>query len=274
MPRDIHHRAIVIYGASSGIGRATALACANAGMRIVAAARRVDRLDNLVSEIRTKGGTCISHRCDVTSVTEVEATFQYALAEFGSVHAVMANAGYAIEGSAPDLPDGDLRSIFETNVFGTMHVIRAALPYFRKHSSGHILITSSCLSRFTLPYYSAYSATKAAQTQIGRSLRLELAPQGIDVSVVHPITTLTEFFEVSAAHSGKRQADMPVHAPGMFIQRPDRVANAVVRCLRRPKAEVWTSHIVRLAAGAMVASPRFHDFCARFGDRGRPAQQT
>lgn len=260
---ELRDRVICIVGASSGIGRATAIECARAGMHVVVAARRLDRLESLAQEVESRGGSALPVACDVQSDEDVAVLFERCMERFGRLDAVIANAGYGHEGSVIELPDEALRGIFEVNFFGTVRVARQAVRIFRRQNRGHLLITSSCLSRFTLPYFAAYSATKAAQTQVGRSLRLELAGEGIEVSVIHPITTTTEFFDAAADASGEARRGVPAHAPRLFVQPPERVARAIVRCLRRPRAEVWTSHITRLVAGAMVAFPRFHDFCMR-----------
>jgi len=260
---DLRDRVICIVGASSGIGHATALECAKAGMHVAVAARRIDRLETLARAIESEGTSALPITCDVLSDAEVAAAIDQCVERFGRLDAVIANAGYGHEGCVVDLADESLRRIFEVNFFGTVRVAREAVRVFRRQQRGHLLITSSCLSRFTLPYYAAYSATKAAQTQVARSLRLELLREQIDVSVIHPITTTTEFHDASADASGTSRRGVPKHAPRMFVQPPERVARAIVRCLRRPRAEVWTSHITRLVAGAMVAFPRFHDFCTR-----------
>jgi short-subunit dehydrogenase len=243
-------------------------------MNLIITARRADRLEQLADQITATGARCIPVTGDISDQPHVNAAVTAATENFGRLDAVLANAGYAVQGNVADLDENAIRAIFEVNFFGTLNVIRAAAPVFRAQRAGHILITSSCLSRFTLPYYSPYTATKAAQTQVARSLRLELQPDNVDVSVIHPITTITEFFEVAATLSGSTDVRRPNHAPGMFVQTPERVAKAIVKCLRRPKAEVWTSHIVRLNAGLMVAFPRFHDYCARFADRDRANRES
>lgn len=261
--KTLRDQVICIVGASSGIGRATALECARAGMHVAVAARRSERLEELVGVIRGEGGDALAIRCDIAQEADTATLMERCVNHFGRVDAVLANAGYGHEGSMVDLPEDALRRIFEVNFFGTVCVAREAVSVFRQQRRGHLLITSSCLSRFTLPYFSAYSATKAAQTHLARALRLELEPQGIDVSVVHPITTRTEFFDVASDAAGSPRRGIPRHSPKLFVQPPERVARAIVRCLRKPTAEVWTSHITRLVAGAMVAFPAFHDFCCR-----------
>ncbi len=259
----LQDRVICIVGASSGIGRATAVECARSGMRVVVAARRVDRLEQLASELSAQGSEALAVQCDVGNDADAGMLLARSIERFGRVDAVLANAGYGHEGSIVDLTDEALRRIFEVNFFGTVRVTRAAVEAFRRRGQGHLLITSSCLSRFTLPYFAAYSATKAAQTHLARALSLELKQEGINVSVIHPITTRTEFFDTASDVAGTDRRGIPKHSPKLFVQPPERVARAIVKCLRKPTPEVWTSHITRLAAGAMVAFPSFHDFCCR-----------
>jgi len=260
---SLQDRVICIVGASSGIGRAVAIQCAQAGMRVVVAARRLDRLEELARELNGAGRQALAVACDIANEADSQSLIDQCVDRFGRVDAVLANAGYLHEGSIVDLSDQALRQIFEVNFFGTVRVARAAVAAFRRQSQGHLLITSSCLSRFTLPYFSAYSATKAAQTHMARALRLELEHEGIEVSVIHPITTRTEFFDTASDVAGERRRGIPKHTPRLLVQTPERVARAIVKCLRKPTPEVWTSHITRLAAGAMVAFPAFHDFCCR-----------
>ena len=126
-------------------------------------------------------------------------------------------------------------------------------------------MTSSAVAKFTLVNFGAYSATKAAQNHVCRALRLELHPHGIEVSSVHPITTRTGFFRRADEYVGQpTEPALPFgRAPAWFTQPPERVAEAIVRCLRRPRPEVWTSFTTRLAAGLMTAFPRMADVIGR-----------
>ena len=159
-----------------------------------------------------------------------------------------------------------MRHIFEVNFFASVdRITLAARRLIDAGRGGHLIMNSSCLAKFTLPHHSAYSATKAAQNHFCRAMRLELAPEGIEVSSVHPITTTTEFFEVSQHLSGNKsfKGVVPDHAPKMFVQPPERVARAIVKCLRKPHAEVWTSFIVRATAGMMTVFPSMFDALMR-----------
>jgi NAD(P)-dependent dehydrogenase (short-subunit alcohol dehydrogenase family) len=198
---------------------------------------------------------------------------------FGRFDAVFANAGYGIRKNLADLEESALREIFEVNFFAANHLLReAAQRLIRARRPGHLLMCSSSVARFTLPEYGAYCATKAAQAHICRAMRMELKPFHIEVSSVHPITTTTEFAEVARRRSGRPPQDPDIihQVPKPFIQSPQRVAQAVVACLRRPRAEVWTSLTVRWLCGAVTAFPWLLDvlLARRIADRaaGSPPQ--
>lgn len=259
MQTNLKSRTVVITGASSGIGAATAIACAEAGMHVVLGARRVDRLEEVAAQVRDLGRNAHVVPGDVTDPGNIEAL----LDATDDVHAVFANAGYGMRrrttNEAPDVH----RAMFDVNYFASVDLARtAAQRWLDAGRGGHILMCSSCLSKFSLPQHGAYSATKAAQNAVCQAMRLEMAGSGIYVSSVHPITTTTEFTFASAERDGRPApaSNRPAHAPGLFVQSPERVARAVVRCLKRPRPEVWTSHIVRIVAGVSTVFPRFGDY--------------
>ncbi len=259
MAIDLQGKPICITGASSGIGLATAVACAQAGMPVVVAARRRDRLDSLVAQIMGAGGSAIAVDLDVCDADACTRMIGTCVDAFGSVHAVFANAGYGVEKPIHAMSDAEVRDIFETNFFGTLNTIRPAIPKMMKAKSGHILLCSSCLSRMSIPFFSAYSATKSAQYHISRAMNLELARYGIRVSSVHPIGTKTEFFDTTAFRSGGDGHELVQHTSEMFVQTPERVARAIVRGLRRPKPEIWTSQFVRYGMTFAEAMPWMTD---------------
>lgn len=274
MPIDLRGRVIAITGASSGIGAETAVACAAAGMHVAIGARRADRLDKVVERIQAAArhahshGKAIAVSMDVTRPEDSRRLLDRAAAELGPVYAVFANAGYSLEQPVADMTDAQMRDIFECNFYGTMNIVRPAVEAFRaapppadRGPRGHILICSSCLAKLPVPLNGAYSATKAAQNHVGRAMRLELAAERIAVSTVHPVGTKTEFFEEMARRSGVPKSVQ--HVPEALMQKPDRVARAIVRCLQRPKAEVWTSLPTRLGMAVCIAFPGIDDFYLR-----------
>lgn len=258
---DLHHKPIAITGASSGIGRATAVACARAGMLVSVMARRSALLDELVGEIESLGGRAMAFPGRVEDPAACETFITKTESELGPLHAVFANAGYGFEKPTWSASEAELREIFEVNFWGSLNTIRPALPGMVERGRGHVLFCSSCLSKLSMPMYGAYSATKACQDHFGRAMRHELRAKGVSVSTVHPIGTRTEFFDTAMKRSGGLRL-MDRTRQG-FMQPPERVARAVVRSLRKPKGEVWTSLSTRLAFGLAVAAPGLADFALR-----------
>lgn len=244
----------MIAGASAGIGAATAEQCARAGMRVALAARRADRLRELAEKLQSLGAETLEVVCDVRLDADVRDLIDQTIDRFGRIDVLFANAGYGFFESTLDAADEQIRDIFETNFFGTIRCIRAALPHMIAAGRGHILITSSAASEISIPNYGYYAATKAAQDSIGGALRAEVAPSGIDVTTIHPIGTVTEFFDVTEQVS--RNAGGGLNTPRSMMQSADHVARCIVRCLRKPKPEVWPSTITRFALAATTAFPR------------------
>jgi short-subunit dehydrogenase len=263
----------VITGGSSGIGAATARALVAEGMKVVLAARRLERLDAVAAELRASGGEVHGVAIDVAAPGASAQLLDAAERAFGRFDMVFANAGYGMERAHHETTEADLRQMFEVNFFSSTDLVtQAARRLIAADRPGHLLMCSSCLAKFTLPYYGAYAATKAAQAMMCRAMRFELEPHGIEVSSVHPITTVTEFFEQSAVRSGlgANGSKVPDHAPKIFVQPPERVARAIVACLKRPRSEVWTSLLVRLSAGVITAFPWVFDAaCRREAARSR-----
>jgi NADP-dependent 3-hydroxy acid dehydrogenase YdfG len=200
---------LLITGASSGIGAATARMAADR-YRLILAARRREPLDSLAAEL---GGdeAAIAVVCDVTEWNQVEGLAARALEEFGRIDAVFANAGFgATRGFLEDSPE-HWRSMVLTNVLGPALTIRATLPHMLERGDGHYVITSSVAGRRPLPG-SLYSATKFAATTIGEALRQELRQMKendrIKVTLIEPGITDTEFFDDKPAEWALRDEDI------------------------------------------------------------------
>jgi short-subunit dehydrogenase len=269
MSRNLTNRTIIITGASSGIGAATAVACAHAGMNVLLNGRDAENLKRVADEVRQAGRRAEIVPGDVTAAGLNERLLDVADETLDGFYAVFANAGYGWKKPAHAVAMEELRSIFEVNFFASYDLVaRAARRLLAREESGHLLMCSSAVAKFTMVNFSAYSATKAAQNHVCRAMRLELKRHGIAVSSVHPITTRTPFFERSAKASGEADVDAERvfdHVPKWMLQTSDQVARAVVRCLRRPVPEVWTSGLVRTVAGVITAFPRLADVVGRKG---------
>jgi NADP-dependent 3-hydroxy acid dehydrogenase YdfG len=220
----------LITGASSGIGAATARAAAEAGYRLVLAARRVERLEELAAEL---GGPerALALACDVTEWEEQEAMVRAALEAYGRLDVVLANAGFgAPRGFLESTPE-HWKSMVLTNVYGVALTIRATLPAL-KESQGHLLLTSSVAGRRALPG-SLYGATKWAVTAMGEAARQELNESGVRVTLIEPGMVDTEFFDNPV--SGALQADDVARAVLYAVAQPPHVD--VNEILVRPTAQ-------------------------------------
>jgi NADP-dependent 3-hydroxy acid dehydrogenase YdfG len=228
---------LLITGASSGIGAATARAAAEQGYRLVLAARREDDLERLAGEL---GGDerARAVRCDVTEWEQVEALTAAAIEAFGSVDAVFANAGFgAARGFLEESPE-QWRSMVLTNVLGVALTIRATLPHLLERGTGHFLITGSVAGRRALPG-SLYSATKWAVSAIGEALRQELRSmhdnQRIRVTLIEPGMVDTPFFE-NRPGPDKALHDSDIAAAVIYaLSQPERVD--VNEILIRPSSQ-------------------------------------
>ncbi len=258
----LRDRVIVITGASSGIGAATAVACAAEGMHVVLNARREDRLRQVAAACQQAGGKSDVFAADVCDRDLMFQMIEQTASRLGRLDAVFANAGYGLSGPVDRTTLHQARAIFETNFFGTLHVMHAAVPTMRKFGGGHILICSSAASEIAPPLHGLYSATKSAQDAIGCAMRAELADENIDVTTVHPVGTHTEFWQAMA------RASDPVYHRGNNTPKPmrqsaDKVAGSIIKALRRPRPEVWPNAGARLGLAVMTACPGLSAYVMR-----------
>lgn len=267
MARDLKDQVIVITGASGGIGAATAVACAQAGMDVVLGARRVEKLEAVAAAVRQAGRKALVRRCDVDSDEDVQGLVDGAMETFGRLDVAYANAGYGLFTSVLQTTDEQVRQMFETNFHGTLRLLRSAGRVMLQQKRGHLLVCSSAASEVPLPMYGVYCATKAAQDSVVGALRAELSQAGVHVSSVHPIGTRSDFFDEVEARSG--HPNFSTNTPGWLMQTPQQVAGAVVRCLRRPRAEVWPNVMTRYGAAVATAFPGLAAAVARRQARKR-----
>lgn len=272
-PIRLQGRTIAITGASSGIGLATAVACARAGMNVVLAARREDRLREAVERIRSEGGRAEWLAMDVTASGENRRLIDFSCEKFGSLFAVFSNAGYGIERQVLQYTDAELEQIFRTNFWSSLELMKLSARHMLESNSGpvkgHVLACSSCVSKIGLPNFAAYSGTKSLQDHFGRAMRAELDARGVCVSTVHPIGTRTEFFDTASNLSGRKRTS--IQTPDALRQSADVVAKAIVRRLKKPHgAEVWTSLPIRFALAVSMLMPGLTDRLLRHRQRSIP----
>jgi short-subunit dehydrogenase len=262
-------RVAVITGASSGIGLAVAQRLAREGVAVVLGARRADRLDAAVAAIQAEGGRAEAVAMDVVRESDVVQLVARAQEEYGRLDIMICNAGFGYYGTLEETPPEIMRRMIDVNFMGTFYGARAALPVFRKQGHGHLLFVSSIVGKRGIPFMGGYSATKAAQDGLAESLRSEFAGTDIHVSVVFPISTTTEFHEAMERDYGHQVSRL---GPKQTV---DDVATAIVRCLHRPRAEVFPHAKSRALAVLTVLAPGFADgLVQKYGRRrivGSPA---
>src|SRR5258707_2225158 len=189
-------RVVAITGASAGIGRATALRLARDGAAVAICARRADRLDATASAIVAAGGQALPMVADVTREADMDRFVAQTVERFGRLDVMLCNAGFGIAGAIDDITPDQMRTLIDINYLGTYYAARAALRLFRRQGRGHIIIVSSIVGKRGVPYMGAYAATKFAQVGLAERLRTELVGTDIHVTVVFPISTDTEVFDV------------------------------------------------------------------------------
>lgn len=272
--RAMHDRPVaIITGASAGIGAATALEFARAGYDLVLVARRTDRLADVAARASDAAKRIVRAELLTLDVANTAASAQILDAAercFGRFDVVYANAGYGLERPMHAMSAAELRGMFETNFFASTELcLDAARRLIAAGRRGHLIMCSSCVAKFTLPEFGAYSASKSAQAHVARAMAYELREHGIMVSSVHPVTTATEFFDVVREQIPHGEVQRyGIHSMSkMFVQRPERVARAIVRSIGKPRTEIWTSFSTRLAAGLIVAFPWFIDLAVSLSRR-------
>lgn len=223
----------IVTGASSGIGHATALAMAQQGVRVVAAARRQQRLDQLVEQIQTDGSDALAVPCDVTDWSQVEALIQTALRKYGTIDILVANAGVGIVGPLVHGNPADWKLALETNILSVLYSIKAAVPPMLEKGSGDVVILSSIAGRWAGSPFGVYAATKHAMTAIGKTLRQEVGKQGVRVALVEPGGVSTEFIQSSIYNLAPGQTS-PFDGVPFTRLEPADIARAVVYIVQQP----------------------------------------
>jgi short-subunit dehydrogenase len=245
----VRNAVVVITGASSGIGRATALTFADRGARLVLAARSSDALETLAKECRRRGAKAVAVSTDVTDADAVDAVAERAVAEFGRLDIWINDAAVSVFGRLTDIPDRDFQRVLDVNISGYVHGSRAALRYLREQGTGLLINVSSIVGEIAQPYTAAYSMSKAAVRALAVSLRSELRLDNLtDVKVctVLPATMDTQFFQHAANYTGRQVVAMPPVYP------PERVAKTILALARKPRREV----VVGPAGRVMVLKHR------------------
>ncbi|GAB3078044.1 SDR family oxidoreductase [Micromonospora schwarzwaldensis] len=243
LTRSLADATVVITGASSGIGAATAYALAARGTTVVLAARSEDALRRVAAHCRELGGRALPVPTDVTDADAVQRLAARAVAEFGRIDAWINNAAVGTVGLFDEIPVAEFRRVVDVNLLGTVHGTRAALPHLAAAGGGVLVNNASVLAEVAMPYQSAYNATKHAIRGLTDTVRQELRVTGrgqVSLCTVLPATVDTPFFRHAANHTGRELTPPPPVYP------PELVAETMVRLLRRPRREAYAGGAARL----------------------------
>ncbi|MBN1852238.1 MAG: SDR family NAD(P)-dependent oxidoreductase [Pirellulales bacterium] len=264
--RNLENKRAIITGASSGIGRALAIALASRGVSMVLVARRNDKLQELACEIKeggkiTSGDSSGKQICqslgivigDITEPSTRSAIIETAREQFGGIDLVVNNAGTSAHGRFASASEPRLRRIMEVNFFAVAELTRAAIPILAEGHEPIVVNIGSILGRRGVPYNSEYCASKFALVGWSESIRPELARLGIDLLLVNPGTTDTEFFD----HLIEKQGETPW--PRQKGIPPERVARAIVRAIERGQREIVPHRKGQLLLWANRLFPRLVD---------------
>ena len=233
---DIKGKVIIVTGASSGIGEATARQFAQEGALVVLAARRVDRLEALAKEINSMGtgAETLVVQADLSKLEDIQSLIAQTLDKYGRIDVLVNNAGFGRLDWLEKLdPVKDIQAQFDVNVLGVIQTTRQALPVMMKQRSGHIINMCSMAGLVATPTYTIYAACKHAVHGFSEALRREVKPWGIDVSMIYPGGVTTEFGQ----HAGIKRKTQATTPPSLLLSAVD-VGRAVVQLVRSPRA-MW-----------------------------------
>ncbi len=247
----------LITGGTSGIGRATALAFAEAGASIVIGDVREKPVDNgrpTGDVIREAGGRTLFVEADVAERLQVNSLIETTLREYGRIDILVNNAGIGHVSSVEHTPERVLKRLVEVNFYGVVYGCQAVLPVMRAQAGGHIINIASGAAMMGLAYASIYAATKAAVMRFSEALRYELESSNIFVSVIYPDFTATDLaLEVTPGGRMKTRTVRSLNHDGLAkygeptarLESPTRVAQAVLACALRPRRELYLSPRIR-----------------------------
>ena len=225
---------VLITGASAGIGRAAALAFAREGARVALVARTEERLRPVADEVEEIGGNALIVPADVADRDQVFSMVETVIEVFGRIDILLNNAGIGLLVSVENMHPADLKRVVDVNVYGLIWCTQAVLPHMVPRKSGQIINVSSIVGKRAMPYMSGYCLSKFGVQAFSDSLRIEVAPHNIDVIVICPTRTATEFGDTDMMKKGGRRLDLH----GMTAES---VAGIIIRASRRRKREVVIS---------------------------------
>jgi short-subunit dehydrogenase len=251
---NLAEKVILITGASSGIGRATAILTGKRRLPVIITARRMDRLTEVAGDIESAGGKALAIQTDISDELQVAAMVDKALQHFGRIDVLINNAGIGLYATVDETTPEQMQKLWRVNYMGTFYAIKHVLPIMRKQQSGQIIVVASMSGRRGAAFKSAYCATKFAQIGFLESLRMELINTNIKCTLIFPGGTQTEFFEV-IDNPGNR--DVKLYGS---VQTAEQVAEEILDAIKNPRKEVITQRLGRFQILLNAFSPDLADW--------------
>jgi short-subunit dehydrogenase len=242
---------LLITGASSGIGEATARRFARGGYRVVLSARRMERLTALAEQIAATGGQALPVEADLTQLEDIQALVKATLENYGQIDVLFNNAGFGRLSWLDQLdPINDIQAQIQLNLLGLIQTTRAVLPGMIERRKGHIVNMGSIASLIGTPTYTIYAASKFAVRGFSEALRREVGIYGIPVSVIYPGAVETEF----KSHTGMRRVT-GMTTPKRVRLTADQVAQVVWQVVQHPRRAVVFPWIFQLGVVLIALMP-------------------
>lgn len=240
-------KVVVVTGASSGIGKESAIEFAKRKANVILVARRKEKLDQVAQKISKYNSQVMTLQCDVSQKSQVESMSKTVLEKTGRIDILVNNAGFAIYGTVADLKVEEIESQIATNFFGMIYCTKAFLPKMLDQKFGHIVNVASVAASFGLPGMASYCASKFAMLGFSEGLYHELKGTGVGVTVVSPIMVRTNFFDNTSFKS------VPKYSPTSLSSKT--VAKAVIKAASSSRLEIIVPPFVRVAVWAKQTFP-------------------
>jgi short-subunit dehydrogenase len=241
MYNSLKDKVVIITGASSGIGKETALLFALAGANVVLIARHEDKLQEVVSEIISYGGRAWGIVTDVADSTALEHMINKVIERYQQIDILVNNAGFGMLGSVEQTPLNEFRRIMETNLVGVFYLCQLVLPIMKKQGAGHIMNVASVIGRRATADSSAYCASKFGLIGFTESMQVEAIGTPVKISIINPGLTNTPFPRGMSNPANRNPGNSWSHGVS-----PVKVAKAILRCALHPRREVYITWYDRL----------------------------
>ena len=266
--KPLDQQVIVITGASSGIGRLTAIEAARRGAKVVLAARGVEALETAVQEITAAGGTAFAVETDVADFAQVDALGRRAVERFGRIDTWVNNAAVSVYGEFAQISPEEFRRVIEIDLMGQVYGAKVALQHMRGQPGGSIINNASGLADRSVPLQAAYCAAKHGVKGFGDALRVELDHAGVPIQVVtiKPASIDTPFFQ----HAESKMGVQPRPVPPVYA--PELVAEAILHAATHPTRDLPVGGASAGLGFMQALAPRLMDLQLRFA--GYRTQQT